>query len=68
MSDRFYYVMGRGMPTHKHPTYDDAVQEAQRLARQDRGQEFLVLAALAKVKVTDVTIERLGSIDDELPF
>lgn len=68
MEERFYYVMGRGMPTFKHPTYASAEQEAQRLARFDRGQEFLVLAAIAKVKVVDVIVERLGDPDDYLPF
>ena len=69
MSDRFFMVLGRGMPTFRHHTYEAAEQEAQRLARLDRGQEFIVLAAMSKVKVTDVTIERLGApSDDDLPF
>lgn len=68
MSERFYMVLGRGMPTFRHATYQAAEQEAQRLARQDRGQEFIVLAAMSKVKVTDVVIERLGDPDDDLPF
>lgn len=65
---RFYMVVGRGTPTHRHPTYEAAEKEARRLARQDPEQEFVVLGAMSRVKKSDVTVERLHHDDDELPF
>jgi hypothetical protein len=61
-------VVGRSTPTYRHQTYQAAEQEARRLARQDPEQEFVVLGAMARVKKTDVTVERLKNDDDDLPF
>lgn len=64
MMDRFYMVLGRGMPTVRHDSYEAAEREAVRLARQDPEQEFFVLVALSRAKKNDVVVEKL----DDIPF
>lgn len=62
MTEQFFMVMGNGKPTARHDTYEQAVREAERLARLDPSQEFLVLMAVARVKRVDVVVERLSDI------
>lgn len=61
-------VLGEGKPTVRHETYAIAEAEAMRLARVHPGQEFIVLAAMAVAKKTDVVVDRIGQLDDWLPF
>lgn len=54
-------------PQHKHSTEDDAVREAERLARTNPGQTFIVLESVGALVVDNIQrIDlRPGS---ELPF
>ena len=51
MSDQetFYlvWIPGKGMPSHRHPTYDDAAKESARLAAKEVGHVCYVLQAMA---------------------
>lgn len=68
-TDEFYLVWNPNghNPQHRHTSYESAAAEAKRLAEQNRGQSFFVLAALAFAKVRDpvefTTINR-----DLIPF
>jgi len=70
MARRFYMVLGQGMPTVRHPTYDSAQREAERLARIDRGKTFVVLASVSETVVSDVrtTVHEASAIDNDVPF
>lgn len=62
-----------GMPTHVHQTEDAAKQEAERLARQFRNDEFIVFESVASVKIKDVEWTHIGHLrqlerDNEIPF
>lgn len=61
---RFWMVWNPGnrAPTVKHPTLEKAKAEAQRLARTNPGQEFIVLQSLGAFKTVDV--EWKGHADD----
>jgi hypothetical protein len=48
----------RGAPTVKQATYGIAENEAKRLARQAPGEEFFVLACVARVQKIDVGVTR----------
>lgn len=41
-------------PTYRHRSEESARDEAERLARLNPGQEFIVLGAVASVRVVDV--------------
>ncbi|WVR18321.1 hypothetical protein y223_00041 [Bordetella phage PY223] len=57
---------GKGMPTHKHKTFESAQREAERLARKFPGYEFHVLEWMgACVKPNDVVWR---GCDDPFPF
>ena len=69
MSDirKFWMVLGSGAPTYRHYRPDDARTEATRLARQNPGQEFILLEAIGAVRKTDV--EWLDASDEaDIPF
>lgn len=66
-----------GSPTVKHLTVGTARKEAQRLARSNPGQRFIVLAAALAYEKTDVVETRFRQreewhderdLDDEIPF
>ena len=40
MKPMFWMVLGSGLPTYRHDTERSARAEAERLARQQAGQEF----------------------------
>ena len=65
-------VVGGGTPTFRHPTKQSAQHEAERLARNNPGQEFTVLESLATVVKNDlqwVLNDLDGSETDEgVPF
>lgn len=68
-ADKFFMVLGMGVPTYRHATIGSASREAERLAREYPGQEFIVLEALAIVKKSDVQWSRLNEVpDDDVPF
>jgi hypothetical protein len=54
----------RGTPTVQQPSYSVAEGEAKRLARANPGEEFFVLAAVARVEKVDVGVTRF-SIDPD---
>lgn len=47
----FWMVLGGGTPTYRHDNQTSAEKEAERLARQNPGTEFIVLESLKSVKV-----------------
>lgn len=48
-------------PTVRHPDPASAKQEAERLARQERGQTFVVLQSIGECRVRDIDwTEHLG--------
>ncbi len=64
---------GGGSPTVQQPSFEKAKREAQRLARANPGQQFVVLAAaIAFVKddVREVRFVDDGAfdLDDKVPF
>lgn len=69
---KFWMVVGTGVPNVRHYDKDVAITEAERLARQCPGQEFTVLQSLATVKKTDVVWEDTdsadGPADGAMPF
>lgn len=80
-TSKFFFVWNpnRRSPSYKHATAQSATAEAERLARANRGESFIVLESLATVRVPDVVWElhrepEEGASDgasddeDELPF
>lgn len=60
---------GGGTPTVKHSGYEDARREAQRLARNNPGQRFVVLAAAVAFVKRDVDEVRFEpGLYMDLPF
>lgn len=67
-----------GAPTVQQPSYGVAESEAKRLARNNPGKPFFVLACVAKVERVDVGVTRFTidpdhhaggcSCDDCIPF
>ena len=55
-------------PSHRHESYQDAVQEAERLARFARGSEFFVMRAETMRKVNDMISVDYVHPDDYVPF
>lgn len=53
-------------PTKDHGTKDSAEREAERLARLNRGQRFIVLQSIGECVVDDVQFIR--HVGDELRF
>lgn len=56
-------------PTRDHPTRDSAEREAERLARANRGQRFIVLQSVSERVVDDVqVIAHVPDDRDDVPF
>lgn len=69
---RFWMVLGSGTPTVRHPSKQSAKNEAERLARQNPGEEFVVLESLATVCVAEMQWQ-LNDVDgsvtsSDVPF
>lgn len=56
-----------GSPTFKHQNYWGAQNEAQRLARENPGKQFVVLEATHAFEVTNM-LQTEFSQDEEIPF
>lgn len=69
METKFWIVwnFSSTCPKQRHPSKEDAIQEAGRLAQKQRGQTFFVLEAIGIAKVVDVSYIELKS-DDGLDF
>ena len=69
MTEQFWMVYGKGkaMPTHEHATEQLATAEAERLARNHPGVEFVVLEAVA-LRCVDSMMRRDFRREQELPF
>lgn len=61
------YGMGQGAPTARHDSFSRAKAEAERLARNNPGIEFYVLATVGCARKTDVEFTPLNT-DDLVPF
>jgi len=71
--DKFWMVLGRGVPTHRHSTEEVARNEAGRLAKLNPDQDFYVLEAIAVARSSTVSWSNLRSpasvhIEDDKPF
>lgn len=51
---KFWMVVGLGVPYYKHTTEHSAATEAERLASLNPGEEFTVLESVASVKKSDL--------------
>lgn len=56
--DKFWMVLGNGVPTMRHESLKIASDEAGRLASCHPGQEFTVLEAVVTCRKQDVVWER----------
>ena len=65
--NQFYmiYVEGQDSPTRKHPTYADALKEAERLARMTHRKTY-ILGTIECLEVNDII--RTNCSVGELPF
>jgi hypothetical protein len=50
----FWMVLGSGEPVYRHLTLASATSEAERLARENHGRHFTVLASVCTVQVSAV--------------
>lgn len=58
-----------GSPTHQHWTKDEAIHEAERLARLQPGDVFYIMKSTAALVAPAVEIERVKLIPgDGIPF
>jgi hypothetical protein len=66
----FWFVWNpRGRaPTYAHTTRQSAVTEAERLARANPGQPFVVLQAIGEVCVDDLHWQKVQNFNDDIPF
>lgn len=62
------WAEGGGSPTVKHETFPDAKREAQRLARANPGQRFVVLAAALGYQKRDLDETHFEDWDAGVPF
>lgn len=55
-------------PSARHGDYATALKEAERLARNNQGQQFIVLEAVARACKVDVEVTDLRPPTEEMPF
>lgn len=55
---KFWMVLGSGEPVYRHRTKTSAQEEAERLAREHPGSEFVVLESLGTAMRKDVHWEK----------
>lgn len=71
MRERSFYIVwcvGGGTPTVSHDNYRKACAEAERLARNHRGQKFAVLESRSMYQVQDVLTTHFETDDRDIPF
>lgn len=72
MTEKFWMVLGSGTPVYKHKSIKSASLEAERLARENPGMEFVVLESLASVVKSDLSWSTHKDCDyesgNEVPF
>lgn len=70
INPKFWMVLGLGTPTFRHESRVSAKAEAERLARMNPGQSFVVLESMATVVKSDLAWSVHGDCDDpsEVPF
>lgn len=72
MKEKFWMVLGEGVPKFRHESKAAACAEAERLARTVTNCEFFVMEAIASVQKKDVYWQPLvdcDSYDDgQIPF
>lgn len=59
-NQKFWMVIGSGMPTVRHHSYETARVEAARLSQTHRGQRFYVLEAVASCVCDEVHWTEIG--------
>lgn len=66
----FWLVWNEGghAPRVKHPDQETAEREAERLAKVNPGQSFVVLAVVSRFTDRRVHVERFHDFNDYLPF
>jgi hypothetical protein len=68
MKATFYvYNPNTGYTRFSHPSQKSAEEEAERLAKQNPGTSFLVLAAISSCISRDIVWDRVDSVCD-IPF
>lgn len=67
MTEKFWFVWNpaRNLPAHKHTTFNSAKFEAERLARANAPEKFIILESLGEVQKVDVAYT---PHEDERPF
>lgn len=66
---QFWMVLGTGQPTFRHPSFDSAKAEAERLARAVPGSEFVVLESVGSVVKSDVSwFHHDPDSENDIPF
>lgn len=68
MAHRFYMVSGVGPSRVRHDSLDSAEREAVRLARENPGIEFFVMASIRAFVKDDVRQVEILDRDADIPF
>ena len=58
----------REVPTHRHNTKQSAINEAERLARLQRGDTFYILQAVQAISISDIQRIELGDYRGPQPY
>lgn len=71
-NNKFWMVLGSGVPVRRHISYEVGRTEAARLARMYKGQRFFVLEAVASCVCDEVHWTEIGEQPvydvDDTPF
>lgn len=66
---KFWMVLGSGEPVFRHATRRLAEEEAERLARLNPGQTFVLLESVAEVTVRNtIWTSHLANLSAGIPF
>lgn len=66
-SEPYWLVHGGGPTNHQHPTRAGAVREAERLARANPGQAFVVLEAVEAIRLVEFERLTFGEVSEPTP-
>ncbi|WP_151721023.1 hypothetical protein [Acinetobacter ursingii] len=66
----FYLVWNEqgSSPTFKHQSYESAEIEAERLAKQNKGEKFHILESFCTLEVPDPVVKTVHSFQEDMPF